>query len=73
MIELWPGRAHPAMTIAFPDADRSRARPALVVVRGGGYARCDGSGAGTAAWAARNGMVGCAAVQRCRSEGRLAS
>ena len=46
------------MAISFPDADRSRIRPALVAFRGGGYARCDGSGAGTAAWAARNGMIG---------------
>jgi len=34
MIELWPGRAHPAMAMSFPDADRTRARPALVVFRG---------------------------------------
>ena len=33
-------------------------RPALVVFRGGGYARHDGSGAGSAAWAAQHGMVG---------------
>lgn len=57
-LPLWPGRAHPAMRIYLPDADRSRARPALLVFRGGGYARCDGSGAGSAAWAARHGMVG---------------
>jgi acetyl esterase/lipase len=69
MIELWPGRAHPAMAVSFPDADRSRLRPALVVFRGGGYARCDGSGAGTAAWAARNGMVGFEVEYRTQMEG----
>jgi acetyl esterase/lipase len=69
MIELWPGRAHPAMAISFPDADRTRARPALVVFRGGGYARCDGSGAGTAAWAARNGMIGVEVEYRTQIDG----
>jgi acetyl esterase/lipase len=57
-IPLWPGRAHPAMRIYFPDADRTVPRPALVIFRGGGYARCDGSGGGSGAWAAHHGMVG---------------
>jgi acetyl esterase/lipase len=57
-IPLWPARAHPAMRIYFPDADRAHPRPALVILRGGGYARCDGSGGGSGVWAARNGMVG---------------
>jgi acetyl esterase/lipase len=43
---------------AIADAEREHARPALVVLRGGGYARNDGSGAGSAAWAASHGLVG---------------
>lgn len=57
-VSLWAGRTDPAMHVYLPDADRSRSRPALLVFRGGGYARCDGSGAGSAEWAARRGMVG---------------
>jgi acetyl esterase/lipase len=57
-LPLWSGRAHPAMRIHFPDDDRSRARPVMLVFRGGGYTRCDGSGAGSAAWLARQGMIG---------------
>jgi len=57
-VPLWPGRAAPAMRVHVPDADRSRPGPALVVFRGGGYARCDGSGGGSGEWAARHGLVG---------------
>ncbi|HEX3760094.1 MAG TPA: hypothetical protein VHW23_15365 [Kofleriaceae bacterium] len=46
-VPLWPGRAHPAMQLHHPRAG-SGALPVLVVLRGGGYARCDGSGAGSA-------------------------
>jgi len=46
------------MQVYLPDADRSGHRPALVVFRGGGYARCDGSGGGSGAWAARHGLIG---------------
>jgi acetyl esterase/lipase len=46
------------MQVHVPDARGSRQRPALVVFRGGGYARCDGSGGGSGAWAARHGLVG---------------
>jgi acetyl esterase/lipase len=58
LVPLWPGRTSPAMRVHFSDADRSRGRPALVVFRGGGYARCDGSGGGSGEWAARHGLVG---------------
>lgn len=57
-VPLWPGRAHPAMQIYFPDADRTRPRPALVIFRGGGYGTCHGSGGGSGAWAARHGLIG---------------
>jgi acetyl esterase/lipase len=57
-VPLWPGRADTAMHVYIPDADRSGHRPALVVFRGGGYARCDGSGGGSGAWAARHGLIG---------------
>jgi acetyl esterase/lipase len=56
-VPLWPGLARPAMRVFAPDGDPTRPRPALVVFRGGGYARPDGSGGGSGAWAARNGMV----------------
>jgi acetyl esterase/lipase len=46
------------MRVWFPDGDRARKRPALVVFRGGGYATCEGSGGGSAAWAARQGLIG---------------
>ena len=58
LVPLWPGRTDPAMRVHLPDADRSQPRPALVVFRGGGYARCDGSGGGSGAWAARHGLIG---------------
>ena len=57
-LPLWPGRAHPAMRIYMRAAEQSRTRPAMLVFRGGGYSRCDGSGDGSAAWAASHGMVG---------------
>jgi acetyl esterase/lipase len=57
-IPLWRDRAHPAMRVVLPDHDRDRRRPALLVLRGGGYHRSDGSGGGTAEWAAAHGMVG---------------
>jgi len=57
-VPLWPGRANPAMHVHLPGRDRSRPRPALVVFRGGGYARNDGSGGGSAQWAAIHGLVG---------------
>ncbi len=57
-VPLWPGRTDPAMHVYLPDADRARPRPALVVFRGGGYARCDGSGGGSGAWAASHGLIG---------------
>lgn len=56
-VPLWPGRARPVMRVFTPDADRTRPRPALVIFRGGRYARPDGSGGGSGAWAARNGMI----------------
>jgi acetyl esterase/lipase len=60
-VPLWPGRDRPAMHMFVPadltPVDPTRSRPALVIFRGGGYARPDGSGAGTGAWAARHGMV----------------
>jgi acetyl esterase/lipase len=46
------------MRVYLPDADRSRPRPALVVFRGGGYARCDGSGGGSGEWLVRHGLIG---------------
>jgi acetyl esterase/lipase len=55
-VPLWPDRPRPRMRIIRPDA--AGARPALVVFRGGGYARHDGSGDGSAAWAAQHGLVG---------------
>lgn len=55
-VSLWPDRARPRMHVVRPAA--AGPRPALVVFRGGGYARHDGSGDGTAAWAAEHGMVG---------------
>jgi acetyl esterase/lipase len=57
-VPLWPGRTNPAMHVHLPEGDRSRPCPALVVFRGGGYARNNGSGGGSAAWAARHGLVG---------------
>jgi len=58
-VALWPDRAYPAMRLYAPaHAAAGHARPALIVLRGGGYARSDGSGEGSAAWAAQKGLVG---------------
>jgi acetyl esterase/lipase len=57
-VPLWQGRPAPAMRVYLPDGGRPRPRPALVVLRGGGYARCDGSGGGSGEWAARHGLAG---------------
>jgi acetyl esterase/lipase len=56
-VALWPGRARPVMRVHVAEAAVAP-RPALVIFRGGGYARNDGSGAGAGAWAAGHGMVG---------------
>jgi acetyl esterase/lipase len=55
-VALWPGRARPVMRVYLPSEPAPR--PALVIFRGGAYARNDGSGAGAGAWAASHGMVG---------------
>ena len=57
-VPLWGKRPHPSMRIFFPDGDRAQPRPALLVFRGGAYARDDGSGQGSGEWAARQGLVG---------------
>jgi acetyl esterase/lipase len=46
------------MKVVFPTAARSDPRPAMAVFRGGAYSTCWGSGAGSAEWAADQGMVG---------------
>jgi len=66
---LWPGRARPSMRITFPAGPPTGQRPAMLVFRGGGYTRSDGSGAGSAAWAARHGMVGIEVDYATRSTG----
>ena len=68
-LPLWPRRGRPAMRIYRRDVDRSRARPAMLVLRGGGYSRCDGSGEGSAAWAASHGMVGIEVEYATRATG----
>lgn len=57
-VRLWPDRAHPSMRLVFPKAPGAQPRPAMLVFRGGGYAYPNGSGGGSAEWAAEHGMVG---------------
>lgn len=62
-VSLWPDRPRPVMRVVFPGgpaepARPSGPRPAVVVLRGGGYAFSNGSGAGAAEWAAAHGLVG---------------
>ena len=58
VVPLWKDRAHPCMRVHLP-ADRGTKRhAAMIVFHGGGWSTCWGSGKGTAAWAASNGMVG---------------
>ncbi len=67
-LPLWPGRAHPAMRVYLPDAPTTP-RLAIVVLRGGCYRTCHGSGAGAAEWIARQGMIGIEADYGTRSTG----
>ena len=50
-------------------ASREASLAALVVFRGGGYRTCAGSGAGTAAWAATQGLVGIEVEYTCAFDG----
>lgn len=54
------------MRVHAPDGDDGPF-PAFVVLRGGGYARNDGSGNGTAAWLAAHGYVGVEVDYRTRA------
>ena len=67
-VPLWSGASSPAMRVVFPHRADVRA-PALVIFRGGAYATSRGSGAGAAAWAAENGMVGIEVPYRCQATG----
>jgi acetyl esterase/lipase len=66
---LWPGESQPSMQIVRPTDRAASPAPAMIVFRGGGYARSDGSGAGSAAWAARHGMVGIEVAYGTRATG----
>ncbi|MBM7112151.1 alpha/beta hydrolase [Archangium primigenium] len=66
-IPLWPGRAAPELRLHRPRRPRSRPAPALVVLRGGGYATNAGSGGGSAEWLAKNGFVGIEVDYRVRN------
>jgi dienelactone hydrolase len=61
-IPLWPGKAHPCMTVTIPvplaQKGSMHIYPAMVVFRGGGWKSCASSGLGFAEWAATKGMVG---------------
>ncbi len=76
-VSLWKdsGRA-PEMRVVFParlgvrgDAPAKELVPALVVFRGGAYATSQGSGGGSAEWAAENGMVGVEVHYRTQATG----
>jgi acetyl esterase/lipase len=69
LVPLWPGRVHPAMRVVIPGGAHARPRPAMLVFRGGAYARSDGSGDGSAEWAAAHGMVGIEVEYATRSSG----
>jgi len=71
-VPLWPGRPHPAMKVVFPGSG-STPRPAMVVFRGGAYSTCWGSGAGSAEWAADQGMVGIRVLGRGGDVGQWTS
>lgn len=68
-VPLWPDRARPSMRVQFPAAAAVAARPAMVVLRGGGYSTPFGSGAGSAEWAAAHGMVGVEVEYGTRASG----
>lgn len=66
-VPLWPGSTGPAMRVFLPRGDRTKPVPALIVLRGGGYATSSGSGGGSAEWAAARGMVGIEVPYRTRA------
>ena len=68
-LPLWPGLAAPDLRVVFPKGAPPRPRPALVVFRGGGYATSQGSGKGSAEWAAEHGMVGLEVAYRTQASG----
>jgi acetyl esterase/lipase len=68
-IALWSGRAAPTMRVLGASAHRKGLSPALVILRGGGYATSSGSGAGTAKWAALHGMIGVEVAYRTQATG----
>jgi len=70
VVPLWPDRARPSMRVCFPtEVNDGSSRPAMVVLRGGGYSTPFGSGAGAAEWAAAHGMVGLEVEYGTRASG----
>jgi acetyl esterase/lipase len=57
------------MRVFFPQDALPGPRPALIVLRGGGYSTSAGSGAGTAEWIASHAMVGVEVDYRTRATG----
>lgn len=69
-IPLWPDRPHPVMRLYFPPGPALAPRPAMLAFRGGAYATCFGSGAGSGSWLAQRGMVGIEVEYGTRETGR---
>jgi acetyl esterase/lipase len=73
LLQLWPGDIAPSVTmrVVFPEraAGDDHPTPCLVVFRGGGYVTNQGSGGGSAEWAAAHGMVGVEVAYRTQATG----
>lgn len=65
---LWSESAQPSMRLVFPPVTTPNV-PALIVLRGGAYGTNQGSGEGTAEWAAQHGMVGVEVGYRTQATG----
>lgn len=65
---LWTEMARPTMRLVFPPVTTPNV-PALVIFRGGAYGTSQGSGEGTAEWAAKHGMLGVEVGYRTQGTG----
>ena len=71
VIPLWPPAANPVMRVHLPSSLPAGASvPAILVLSGGGFFTCAGSGGETPAWAASKGMVGIDVEYACVNGGQ---